>query len=362
MKTLLVLFLALTIGLGELTIVYFQAEAKKLIDDRAQALLQQARTAIGGDDAINAVNNLIGTGKISHKIRTPDNQERTLEGDVEIALETTGRIHKKVKLTFQGDSDGANPATGNVKKFIVENDKTMILRHPADESGEPGQELRVMGDEQGQKIIKRFDERNVRNQQNEFAQLMLGLLLKSSSSSQLVFNYLGEGDVDGTAAEIIEATGGDNLKTKLYLDKQSHLPLMVSYRGINPHPVFIFHSKDGATGNGQEVKKVIVVRTPEGEKTVENTDDNKVFVRKTDKNVLINSADDASLPFKTMEEVEIQIRFSDFRQEGGLMLPHKLTQYVNGQLDETTTIESYEINAANLSERFKDEVRIMKKQ
>jgi len=358
MKKLFVLFLTLTIVIGEFSVRHFQAEAKKLIDERAQALLQSARAAIGGDEAINTINNLVGKGKISRQIKTPDNQERTLEGEVEMALQTNGKIHKKVRLTFPRDPNAANPTDGDVKKIVVENDKTILRRHSSDTNVEPEREFRVTGGgSQGQKIVRKVEKHGAGGGQNEFVRLMLGLLLKPSTSFELVYNYLGEGDVDGTSAEIIEATGGDNFKTRLYLDKQTHLPLMITYRGINPHPVIIFHNKDGAAGNGQEVKNVIVLKTPEGEKIVENSGNTKVFVRKADPNIDVSNA--ASLPRKMMEEAEIQIRFSDFRQAGNLMLPHKLAQYVNGQLDETTTIDSYEINVINLTERFKDEVRIV---
>ena len=364
MKNVLVLVLTLTMVFGELSINYFQASAKRLIDERAQTLLQQARAAIGGEDAINAVNNLVSSGKITRKLKTPDNQERTLEGSLEMALETSGKTHKKVKLTFQGDPNAALSSSGETKKIFVENEKTILVRRSADASTVPGEEFHVTnGDEHGQKITVKTRERGAENEQNEFAQLMLGLLLKSSPSLNLVYNYAGEENVDGTLAEIIEATGGNNFKTRLYLDKQTHLPLMISYHGFNPHPVFMIHTGGGVPFDGQRSQNVIIFKTPDSEKSVENSGETKIFARRINSD---ENPDDAvagvTSPQKITEEGEIQIRFSDFRLVGNLMLPHKLTSYFNDQLDETTTIDSYEINAANLLERFRDEPKLTKVQ
>jgi hypothetical protein len=52
---------------------------------------------------------------------------------------------------------------------------------------------------------------------------------------------------------------------------------------------------------------------------------------------------------------EFSVKFADYRTVGGLQLPYKWTQTVGGNLDETFDVTSYEINPANISEKFQNQ-------
>ena len=54
------------------------------------------------------------------------------------------------------------------------------------------------------------------------------------------------------------------------------------------------------------------------------------------------------------EMAEFQVKFSDFRSAGGLQLPFKWTQTIGGKDDEVLDITSYEVNPANIAEKFKE--------
>ena len=55
-----------------------------------------------------------------------------------------------------------------------------------------------------------------------------------------------------------------------------------------------------------------------------------------------------------MQTGEFQVKFSDYRSVGGLQLPFKWTQTVDGKADETVEISNYEINPANITEKFRE--------
>ena len=46
------------------------------------------------------------------------------------------------------------------------------------------------------------------------------------------------------------------------------------------------------------------------------------------------------------------IKLSDFRTVGGVQLPHRWATTVNGQTKDTLDVLSYEINPADIAERF----------
>ncbi|HEX9962282.1 MAG TPA: hypothetical protein VGB00_15215, partial [Pyrinomonadaceae bacterium] len=54
------------------------------------------------------------------------------------------------------------------------------------------------------------------------------------------------------------------------------------------------------------------------------------------------------------EMAEFQVRFSDYRSVGGVQLPHRWTQTVGGKEDETIDITGYELNPANIPDKFKE--------
>ena len=78
------------------------------------------------------------------------------------------------------------------------------------------------------------------------------------------YTFVGEGDVDGAACNIVNASfGGSNIK--LYLSKASSLPVMVSYQGHAMPKVMHFKTKapEGAVAEKDVVMFTHKVDAPE---------------------------------------------------------------------------------------------------
>jgi hypothetical protein len=151
--------------------------------------------------------------------------------------------------------------------------------------------------------------------QNELFRTAIALLMTAPQGADATFTSLGDGDVDGNACDIVEAKTG-NSTFKLYLDKSSHLPRMISYQGFKP---VMFKVTKDEMRNGT---------TPEA----------RVMNHRLEK----------------PEAAEFQVRFSDYRNVDGVLLPHRWTQTVAGNADETFDVTSYEINPANIAEKFQN--------
>ena len=65
--------------------------------------------------------------------------------------------------------------------------------------------------------------------------------------------YVGEGNVDGNAVEIVEAQAAGS-KIKLFFDKSSSLPRMVSYQGAKPTMIFKIKKEDAKPDGNGDVK------------------------------------------------------------------------------------------------------------
>ncbi len=163
---------------------------------------------------------------------------------------------------------------------------------------------------------------------NELLRLTLGLLLTAPQGMDVNYTYGGEGDVDGTSCNIVVAEFAGS-SFKIYLGKSSNLPVMMSYTGVKEPQVFTFRTKSPETGA--------------------ETKENMVFTRKVEG--------------PPEEKTEFNVKFSDYRSVGGVQLPYKWTQTVGGAADDTFDVTTYEINPANIAEKFQNQklmVRTMK--
>ena len=52
------------------------------------------------------------------------------------------------------------------------------------------------------------------------------------------------------------------------------------------------------------------------------------------------------------DKAEFQVRFSDYRSVNGVRLPYRWTTNVNGTLDETFDVTTYEVNSPDTAAKF----------
>lgn len=305
-------------------------------DERALALIRQARIAIGGEASIAGVRSLTAKGNAVHSFNF-DGANTTQTGDFEINLALPNQFSKMMKLKLENISgDGSKQVVTEERKVVIikkgdnpvfnSDDKNVALKNKIvivkNGNGEiVTEDVRPIGDGSNRVVkemrVVKGDGENHRH--NEFLRTMLSLFLTAPEGVDVSYFYVGAGEVDGTVCEIVEAKKGNDSVAKIYLSQSTKLPVMMSYQGM-------------------DLPKVIKINR-EDIKPSSNNKDVKVFVGETDAPTL----------------VEINVKFSDYRSVGGLQLPFSWTQTANGKTGETVSIESYEINPANIADKFKNE-------
>ena len=70
-----------------------------------------------------------------------------------------------------------------------------------------------------------------RSYQAEFTRYLLALTLTAPPSVPVEYTYVGESDVENVPAEVVDVTGPNKLTVRIFFDKNSHVPLLLSYRG-----------------------------------------------------------------------------------------------------------------------------------
>jgi hypothetical protein len=153
---------------------------------------------------------------------------------------------------------------------------------------------------------------------NEMLRTTLGLLMTAPQGVDVSYTFGGETSVDGTACNVLIAESGGSA-FKIFLNSSSNLPVMLTYTGHRMPRRVMFTAKNDAAAEGS-TRDVVVLR-----KTADAPD---------------------------FEMAEFTIKFSDYRSVNGIQLPYKWTQTVAGVMDETLDVVSYEINPANIAEKF----------
>ncbi|MCA1615977.1 MAG: hypothetical protein LC800_18120 [Acidobacteria bacterium] len=269
-------------------------------DARAEETLKQARAAIGGDDQVRSVQSMTALGKFRRSFG-----ERETSGEREVSFQ----LPDKYVSTDTTAVSGLNTAVSSSRVLDGER-ATMAGR---------GQMMILAGgaaasEEQKQAMYRR-------SFRSEWARLLVGLLLTSPQSFPVEFKYAGEAEAEDGKADVLDATGPDNFAARLFLDKTTHLPLMLTYktqmrRMVGGGPVQLRH------GGGSQAELDKLAK---------------------------EMADKAGPP----QEVEQQIRFSEYRKVGGLLLPHRISQGEDGQVREEWEVMKYVINPQLKADTFK---------
>jgi hypothetical protein len=286
MQRLIVSLISLAMTLGG-----FAARAAG--DTKAEQLLAQARTALGGEKQLEKVHGLTAAGTFQREMG-----DRQLNGDITIDLQLPDKMLRTESMKPMGD------ATIEMLQGV---NGDQVLRHSRSIGGGPGMMIR-MGPPPGGADA---EEQALRNQRADMARLALAFLLTSPSAMPLEYTYGGEAEAEDGKADIVDAKGPGSFAARLFFDKKSHRPVMLAYRGAAPRMVVQTRRGDGP---------------PPG----------------------------ASLPDQMPHPqiVDIQLFLDDYKTVDGILLPHHFSRSIDGTPTEEMTFKTIRINPAFKPDAF----------
>jgi len=280
-------------------------------EERAQEIIKQARAAIGGEASIQAVQTLRIKG-----------QYRRILGERELSGEREVNIMLPDKYLAE---DEMNP--GGLSTAIV-SARGLNGAHAwsGSSGGEGGHMIIRMGTPGGpQATPEQVEAIYHRQHQAEFTRYLLSILVTPPPSVPVAYKYVGEADVESAHADVVEITGPEKLSFRLFVDKQTHIPLLLSYRGAKPRIMTAFNrSMDRSAKPDESIKQA----RDEAEKKL------------------------ATEPPAKPEEVDFYIRLTDFKKVEGLSLPHKLTFLTGNEVSEEFAIAKYQLNPQLKADKF----------
>lgn len=290
-----------------LALVLLSAPAALANDDaRAQEILKQARQAIGGEAQLQKIQGLQINGQYRRIFG-----ERQFGGDREISILLPNKYLVEDAMNTGGLS------TSMINTRALNGDKAW-----SGNSGGGGGMVFRMGGPGGQQISpEQMEERQRRAYTAEFSRYLLALILTPPPSVAVEYKYAGESDVEDEQADVIDVSGPDNFSVRVFFDKKSHLPLLLSYRGPKPRIMTMQRQPGSKPEDAAKARE-------EAEKKMR--------------------AEAPAAP----EEVDFYIRLTDHKKVSGLMLPHKLTFLTENEVSEEFEISKYQVNPQFKADRF----------
>ena len=266
-------------------------------DTKAERFLALARAALGGEKNLSKVQGLTATGTYQRTMA-----DRQLSGEITIDLQLPDKILRTESMNPMGDMTVVTEQGLNDEK---------LLRNQRSVNAPPGAVIRMgaapTGDAEAQAI---------RNARADFARTAVAFLLTSPASMPLEYSYGGEAESDDGKADVVEAKGPGSFAVRIFLDKKTHRPLMLSYRGVAPR---------------------MVIQTQQGPPPADGAH--------------AAGADHAS-DMPVPQAVDIMLFLDDYKSVDGVMLPHHLSRSIDGKPTEDMTFKTIKLNPAFKPDTF----------
>ena len=200
--------------------------------------------------------------------------------------------------------------------------------------GGPGGPMPPPGEKPSPAEQERMDKAMLRSSRTELSRLMLGWFAAAHPSLSVEFTYAGEAESPDGKADVVDAKNADGFNARLFIDRETRLPLMVTYRGPQPRVVTAggpirLAAPPAAAGHGS------AQQAPERREMTE--EERKKAREEVEKQL-------EALGTQPQATVEFTLFFDDWRDVGGVKFPHKLRCAMSGATNEEWTVGRVKVN------------------
>lgn len=294
----------LTSLLSAVLIILASLVAPATGDTKATELLTQARAALGGEKALATVRGLSCAGTVQRVAG-----DRQIAGELTLDLQLPDKMLRTDSVSPMGDNALVVTEQGVNGETLLRNTKTlntppgMVLRLPPPPA--PGSDAEAQA---------------LKNSRAEMVRLTLALLVATPASIPLEFTYGGEAEAPDGKADAINIKGPNSFVAQLFLDKSTHRPLMLAYKGVEPQTRVVTRRGQGPPPDPARTKQL---------------------------------ADEAALAqLPAPQVVDISMFLDDYKSVNGVLLPHHITRSVDGQTTEEWTFKTIKVNPPFKADTF----------
>ena len=299
--------------------------------DRVAGVLAEAKKALGGEDKVAAMKGLIAEGPFRRSMGGRD-----MEGVMTLTIARPDKMRRVEEIAMGGMVGGpmierTSVLAGNIAWDDMANRGGMgggmqiVMRGPGDGAGGPG----GPGGSGGAAPLTeaQLNEARVRRARVQLHRWMAALVTEGPAP----WTDAGIAESPDGKADILETKEETGRVLRLFIDQQTHLPLMVQYQ--DPKPMVMINGGPGGPGRGPGGHG----GPPRG------------------------AGAGGGRPQMTPEEMQKRVEelrknppalgtyamhLGEYKKVDGVMLPHKIDISLDGQPNEEWTVEKYKVNPA----------------
>ena len=320
--------LAATIAAYGMVVTTAQAQA----DAKAAAVMADVRKALGGEQKLAAVKGVSLRADYRREISAGAGGGGTMTfvmmggggGSAGGSQQTTGKIEIDVDLPERYlRTDIGSAAFGMTRTEGFEASRPFIEVVP----NTPGMRIQVDSPAADPARAKMALKRS----QTDLARLYLGLTGSTQPGFNCTYVHSGQAESPDGKADIIDVSGPDDFKARLFVDAETHLPLMLTYMEPEARLMMRTVTRDGRSGG--RGAPAMATLTPEERAELEK-----------------QMKEAEATPPKL---VEYRLFFSDYRNVDGVMFPYHVARGLGAKTVEEWDVTSYKINPTFKADRFK---------
>jgi hypothetical protein len=273
--------------------------------DKAADVVAEMRTALGGG-ALDTLRTLSLEGTF-RRVGGP----REMTGTSALTIELPNRMYRSEEIELPGGA--------SVERITVLNGDTAW--EDVKRRGAMGGGIQIMtrGPQGAELNPQAIEEVRLRRHRAE----MMRYLLMFAGASGLQPTYVAVAESPDGKADVIEVKNETGASARLFVDQQTHLPLMMQFKEVRPRMMFQGPGPGGRGGRGRGG------RAP-GPQPGERIDPEEMRRRLE------------QMPPPAPSDVTMY--FADYKEVGGVQIPHRITQSVDGKPVEEWTIEKVKVN------------------
>ena len=294
-------------------------------------ILADARKALGGEK-LAAVKSLAATGRTQRT--RPDGTSS--ESEFELVLELPDKFMKREVVMAMGPTSVYRMTGFNGDGLISEVDTppqlstggAMIRMMPAG-GAMPGQTL-------SPEQVAENNKRILTTNKQEFARLALGMFASSFGAYPLEFTYGGVAESADGKAHVIDVRGEAGFTAKLFVDTQTHLPLMLSWMDKEPLQITMGGPGRGMAAGGGNMQLMMHGGAVGGGARPSQAELDKM---QKDMEAAMKEAE------AKRRTVEYRLFYADYQTFAGVKLPTRIQRMIDGTPTDELSFDKIQVNA-----------------
>jgi hypothetical protein len=259
------------------------------------AVLAAARQALGGEKKLSAVKSFTATGR-TRQVRG----DNLVPIEFEIFVELPDKYLRKDEIPAQ--ESGPTASGFNGEEWLQDPPPAAAPPPPPAPAGPAAPPRNPAA-------------ARVATLKQDFARLTLGMFAASFSAYPLTFAYVGEAEAPQGKADVVDGKGPNSFTIRLFVNKETHLPIMVSWTGA---PAGRGGRPGGPAGERPAPGPGPVAAPSRGER--------------------------GAAPAAPPAPVENRLYFADYRDVDGMQFPFRLRRAVGADTIEETTFDRFKVN------------------